>query len=108
MTFFADIEAMFPDHDFRVMGYEAHMSPVKDRDQKKREWQVIGYFIALSTAQSVKSTAFPKVTKIIFDEFIAEKGATQYLTDEVTRLLNFYMTVDRGQDKTVVFMLSNA
>lgn len=108
LTFFADIEDQFKDYDFRINGFTAEMAPVSTRDTKGREWQTIGYFIALSTAQSVKSTAFPLVTKIIFDEFIAEKGATQYLVDEVNRLLNFYSTVDRGQDKTIVFMLSNA
>lgn len=107
-TFLADIEYKFPDHDFRVNGWAVELAPAKTRDEKKRQWKIAGYFLSLSTAQSVKSASFEKVTTIIFDEFIIEKGAFHYLKDEVTVLLNFYNTVDRWQDKTTVFMLSNS
>lgn len=110
-AFFADLlaEGEFPTHDFRINGYKAEMAPAETRDEKKRHWTVIGYFKALSTAQNEKSTPYPLVTTIIFDEFIIEKGATvHYLSDESNVLDNFYNTVDRNQDKTRVFLLANA
>lgn len=108
-TFFADFQHLFEDKwDFRVNGHEAQIAPVETRGEKKREWRTMGYFIALSTAQTTKSVAYPKVTTVIFDEFIIEKGAYHYLPDETTVLINFYSTVDRGQDKTKFYMLSNA
>ena len=107
-TFFADIEDLFPDWDFRSNGWLAEMAPVSTRDEKKREWQTIGFFIPLSRAQAMKSVAFPRVTTIIFDEFIIEKGATHYLPSEAEAFQNFYSTVDRWKDKTKVFFLANS
>jgi len=108
-TFFADIAHHFPKHIFRVNGGEAQIAPADALDAKgKATWQTIGYFVALSTGQSQKSRSFERVTKIIFDEFIIEKGAIHYLPDETTIFNNFYNTVDRWQDKTKVFFLANS
>jgi len=110
-TFFADIAGEFPDYDFRYEKHFAQYSHIKKRDDKKREWITIGYFIALSTAQSQKSVAFPKVRRIIFDEFIIEKGMVQYLPNEAEALINFYSTVNRTRDEkeiTRVYMLANS
>lgn len=109
-SFFADLaaEGAFPGIDFRVMGYYAQMAPEETRDVKKREWKTIGYFIPLSTAQSVKSVSYPLVRTIIFDEFIIEKGRTQYISNEAEVFNNFYSTVDRYKDKTRVFFLANS
>lgn len=109
-TFFADLIAQneFPNWDFRVVGNMAQASPITKRDDKKREWATIGYFIALSTAQTQKSVSFPRVTTIIFDEFIIELGNLHYLQNESTVFNNFYSTVDRSQDKTRVFFLANS
>jgi len=107
-TFIADIAYKFPKYDFRVDGPKFDMAPTDTRDQKKRDWYTIGYFLSLSTGQQHKSVAYPMVKTIIFDEFIIEKGLTHYLPNEVDVLMNFYVTVDRFQDKTRVFMLSNA
>jgi hypothetical protein len=106
-TFFADFAHEFPDYDFRVLGWEAQMSHMSKREDKKRSWDTIGYFIALSQAQNVKSGSFHKVTTIIFDEFIAEHGR-QYLKDEANAFLGFYSTVDRNQDKTIVLFCANS
>lgn len=102
-SFFADISHEFPGFDFRVNGNEAEMCVEGDK-----EWQTIGYFVPLSTAQANKSIAYPLVTRIIFDEFIIERGALRYLPDEVKTLLDFYSTVDRYDDRVKVLMLSNA
>lgn len=107
-TFFADIMHEFPDYDFRVNGHVAECAPVSSRNEKKREWSIMGYFVALSTAQSQKSIAYPRVTTIIFDEFIIEKGALRYLPDEAKAFNDFFSTVDRWKDKTRVLFLANA
>ena len=119
-TFFADIESEFPDYDSRLHGNKGQISKrLEQRDnetdvefakrKKQREWVTACYFIALSVAQSQKSVAFPKVTLIIFDEFIIEAATnTGYLKNEVIAFLNFYNTVDRGQDKTRCLLLANS
>jgi len=107
-TFFADIMHEFPNHDFRVQGNTAQVADANTRGEKKREWRTMGYFIALSTAQSQKGVSFHSVTKIIFDEFIIERGNLQYLPKEATVFNNFYSTVDRWQDRTKVLFLANS
>lgn len=107
-TFFADIAHEFPNVDFRVNGASAQYAPIETRDDKKRQWHTIGYFLTLASGQAMKGTAFPLVTLIIFDEFILEDGALHYLPDEATIFNNFYSTVDRYQDKTRVLFLANS
>src|SRR5690606_9890255 len=65
---------------------------------------------ALTKAQSHKGVSYHRVTTIIFDEFIIEKGYSRYITgnSEWDVLLNFYSTVDRNQDKTRVYFCANS
>ena len=106
--FFMDVADFFPDWEFRVNGREAQAAPISTAGDKKREWQVIGFFIALSQAQNEKGGSYKAVRNILFDEFIIEKGHQQYLDDEHHTMLNFYSTIDRNQDKTRVFFMANS
>lgn len=108
MSFFDDVGFLFPDYDFRVHGMFAQMAHIDSRDDRKRPWATIGFFVALTGAQKHKGTSYHKVTTIIFDEFIIERGYNQYLPDEVTVFTNFFSTVDRNKDKTRAFFLANS
>lgn len=70
--------------------------------------KVCGYAVPLSTANILKSTAFPNVSTIIFDEFLLDNSGTyRYLKSEVTILLDIIETVGRLRDiKTI--LLGNA
>ena len=68
---------------------------------------VAGYSFSLSTAQSLKSTNFPKVKNIIFDEFIIEEGQNHYIKNEVENFLGMLESIARTKDVRV-FMLANA
>lgn len=94
--FFDDIKSEFPEHEFKV-------SPPNFIIDNK----VAGTAIPLSTAKIEKSTPYPDVTFIIFDEFILDKGYHHYLPDEVTNFLELYSTVSRSRD-VIVYFLSNA
>lgn len=120
-TFFADIESEFPEHEFRSHGAHAQVRDFVDpelyatvadykAELKEHPWRTIGYFVALSTAQTQKSVSYPKVRTIIFDEFIIEKGAFHYLPDEATAFTNFYSTVDRARthNEVRVYFLANS
>lgn len=107
-TFFADIKEQFPDYAFRVNGENAEINMNTGHSKKDDDWQVCGYFIALSRAQSKKSVAYPRVTKIIYDEFIVDKGHIIYLPQEAKAFNDFFSTVDRYKDKTRVLFLANA
>lgn len=104
-TFFNDISAEFPDYEFRVVG---RMASYRVRGDEDSAWTTMGYFIALSSAATLKSVSYPKVTTMIFDEFIIEMGSRRYLPGEVDTFLDLYSTIDRNQDRVRVLMLSNA
>jgi len=107
-TFFSAVGGEFPDWDFRINGWLAERAPIETRNEKKREWTAMGYFIPLSVAQSMKSVSFHMVTTVVFDEFIIEKGHTRYLPDEANVFNNFYSTVDRNQDRVKAYFLANS
>ena len=107
-AFFSDVAHLYPDWDFRTIGTLAQAAPADTRGMKKREWQDMGYFGALSQQQQFHGTSFPRVSKIIFDECILHRGGGIYLPSEVTSLNNFYSTVDRNKNTTKLFMLANA
>lgn len=69
--------------------------------------KIAGYSMPLSTANILKSSSFPKVQTIIFDEFIIDKGTYHYLRNEVEQLLDIIETIARLRDIRV-FFLGNA
>lgn len=69
---------------------------------------VLGYGIALATASKFKSADFSKVTTIIYDEAILERGSSyHYLKNEVVALLEFISTVVRTRTNVKVILLGN-
>ena len=95
--FFKAIEDKFPDHTFKVKGYTALI-----------DGKVAGYFRPLSKAKIEKSVSYPDVNKILYDEFILDKGLYHYLPDEVINFLEFYETVARTRNNVRAVFLSNA
>ena len=69
--------------------------------------ELAGYSMTVSTAQSLKSTNFPDVKTIIYDEFIIESGGQHYIKNEVEAFLGLIETIGRMEDLRV-FMLANA
>ena len=86
----------FPDHKLTTKGNKFMIDDI-----------TAGYAFSLSTAQSLKSTNFPKVKTIIFDEFIIEEGQNHYLKNEVENFLGAIESIARMRDVRV-FMLANA
>lgn len=77
-------------------------------EEKLDEKQEIGYAVPLSTSHVLKSTSFPKVRTIIFDEFLLTKGSYHYLRNELTMFLDMIETVGRLRSNLRVFMIANA
>lgn len=68
----------------------------------------LGYCIALTQQQSMKSNNFPLVTMIIFDEAILLRGGTyRYLQDEVLHFLELVSTIVRLRTNYKVFIVGN-
>ena len=66
------------------------------------------YFVALSTSRQLKSNNYPFVNKIVFDEFIIDKGKVTYLKNEVEVFLDLYETVARMRDNVRAVLLANS
>lgn len=62
------------------------------------------FAFALSDMEHDKSTAYPNVTTIIFDEFLTRK---YYLPDEFVTFMNVLSTIIRFRDNVKIFMLAN-
>lgn len=98
-SFFDDIKSagFFDEHEFEV-------KPSKKLTKFYMDGELIGYGVALSTSNILKSTAFPDVKTIIFDEFILDVGTYRYLKNEITKLLDVYETVFRLRDGRLLFL----
>ena len=94
--FFDDIRHEFPNVKLEVKGKTFFINE-----------KVAGYSIALSTSQSEKSTAYPNVGTILFDEFIVDKSYIRYLPNEVEIFLDLYETVARFRENVKAYFLAN-
>lgn len=99
-------EGYFPNDNLKVVADKSGGYNLYCNDK------IMGYGKALSTSMSRKSMALPKVTLIIFDEFLIDTttGLERYLghgDKEPFIFENFYETVTRGRD-IPVFFIGNA
>lgn len=64
----------------------------------------IGYVFALSDTEHNKSISYPRVTTILFDEFLTK---FTYLQDEFVLFMNTISTIIRQRTNVKIFMLGN-
>ena len=64
----------------------------------------IGYVFALSDTEHDKSISYPRVTTILFDEFLTK---FTYLQDEFILFMNTISTIIRQRTNVKIFMLGN-
>lgn len=95
--FFDAVRQYYPDDELKIDGNVGRING-----------EVAIYFIALSTSRQLKSNNYPFVNKIIFDEFIIDKGRVTYLKNEVEVFLDLYETVARTRDNVRAVLLANA
>lgn len=109
----------FPDYCFKTDAQRAYIAPRPEDGGRpaKDEWQVLGYFIALSTVQTVKKMTFAKVRRMVLDEAVIDKRVNQYsryLKNEYEILTNAVdsVTRERGDKedrvKPRLYLLGNA
>lgn len=70
----------------------------------ERELEPMGHAFDLNAVEHHKSTSFPKVTTIIFDEFLSRQG---YLTNEFVLFMNTLSTIIRDRNNVKIFMIGN-
>lgn len=64
----------------------------------------MGYAFDLNAMEHHKSTSYPKVTTIIFDEFLSRQG---YLQNEFVLFMNTLSTIIRDRMNVNIFMIGN-
>lgn len=68
------------------------------------ESTLFGFTFALSDGEHDKSTSFPNVTTVVFDEFLTNKV---YLVDEFVLFMNTISTIVRRRTDVKIYMLGN-
>lgn len=76
----------------------------KALDKRVLDTKPFCYGFALSNMEHDKSTSYPEVRLVIFDEFMT-RG--RYLTDEFVVFMNVLSTIIRRRDNLKIFMLAN-
>lgn len=64
----------------------------------------LAYSFALSEMEHDKSTSYPNITTVIFDEFLTRR---YYLPDEFILFMNVLSTIIRHRNNVKIFMLGN-
>lgn len=75
-----------------------------DDSKVQKAKEPMGYAFDLNSVEHHKSTSFPKVTTIIFDEFLSRQG---YLTNEFVLFMNTLSTIIRDRSNVKIFMIGN-
>lgn len=87
----------FPNHRFKVEGSRAYIAHVSD-DEEKPDWELLGYFVALSDMQRTKEKTYSHVKRIVFDEFAIDKRTnTRYIPQEFSIFTNILSSVIREE-----------
>ena len=75
-----------------------------EEDKRITNEKPFAYGFAISTMEHDKSTAYPGITTICFDEFLTR---TAYLPDEFVLFMNVISTIVRHRTNVKIFMLGN-
>lgn len=84
---------------------QIYLSNFNSETFKTTRGEKIGYAVALSTEQNYAGGSFLDVEDIIFEEFMTR---SRYLSNEPTKLMNFYATVDRKRGTTKLWLVGNS
>lgn len=106
----------FPDYEFKTTSRQAFIAKKVDEGEKPN-WELIGYFGALTEAQAMKKRTYSKVRRMLLDESIIDKRLDRYhnyISNEFSVLANIVDSVsreraDEGKDGRLrVYLLGNA
>lgn len=88
--------------------YYRHAWYLSKTDEKTgkpvREQEPFCYAFTLTAMEHDKSTSYPRVKVILFDEMLTRK---QYLPDEFVLFMNVLSTIIRERDGVIIYMLGN-
>lgn len=100
------ISAIFDDewNQIHYGSSKFYLEKLTDKGEILRSEENCGFAFDLNSMEHYKSTSFPKVTTIIFDEFMSRNG---YLPNEWVLFANTLSTIIRHRDNVKIIMLGN-
>lgn len=81
-----------------------YLCRILDNGKREKDETPFCFGFALNTSEHDKSTSYPNIDTIVFDEFLTRKF---YLTDEFTIFQNLISTIIRQRENVKIFMLGN-
>lgn len=81
-----------------------YMTKKDDTGKTIRNEEPFCYAFSVTAMEHDKSTSYPRVTTVLFDEVITRK---QYVPDEFILFMNCLSTIIRERDNVVIYMLGN-
>lgn len=108
-TYFSDMADYLAETYHSKIKYYQGQFWIKDLDEPDsgiKGARVCGYMMALNLTERYKSTAYPDVTTIAFEEYMSMNN--RYLSDEISLFNNFISTIVRKRKNVSVYMLANA
>ena len=81
-----------------------YLERINDEGDIERADDPCGFAFDLNSMEHYKSTSFPRITTIIFDEFMSRNG---YLPNEWVLFANSLSTIIRHRDNVKIIMLGN-
>ena len=85
-------------------GTRFYLYNVDEKGKINSKEDVFGFCFDLNSMEHYKSISFPRVTTIIFDEFLSRSG---YLNNEFLLFTNVLSTIIRHRDNVKILMLGN-
>lgn len=92
----------------QIINYEflGTKTAVYVRQKGNKEWDTLCYLLPLTMTAKKKSVlSIKRITHIEYDEFVALDG--RYLQNEMNTLMEFYKSVDRDRDTTILDLYGN-
>lgn len=106
---------LFPGWVFKTDGKTAYIAVKPECEDDKPDWQIIGYFVALTEMQKTKKRTFTNVNRLLLDEAMVDSQDRYhgYLNHEFELLANIVDSctrerADEGLGKPHVYLLANA
>lgn len=81
-----------------------YLCRIEDGERIKTDENPFCFGFSIASAEHDKSTSFPNITTICFDEFLTRK---YYLPDEFIHFMNLLSTIIRQRNNVKIFMLGN-
>ena len=90
--------------DIYYYGSKWYLCKYDKEGKRVQHEKPLAYGFALSSMEHDKSTSYPDITTIVFDEFLTR---TMYIPDEFVLFMNTISTIVRHRTDVKIFMLGN-